>query len=66
MVKISHQLVIIVFIKVFLFITIASTSYGAGIVLSWDQNPEEELAGYYVYYGTSSGTYFRIPINYRR
>jgi hypothetical protein len=33
-------------------------SYGADVVLSWDQNPEEELAGYNVYYGTSSRTYF--------
>ena len=38
-----------------------SISYGADVILSWDQNQEEELAGYYVYYGTSSRTYFENP-----
>ena len=36
-------------------------SYGEEILLSWDQTPEEELAGYNVYYGTTSGVYFEEP-----
>jgi hypothetical protein len=35
-----------------------SNSFAARVELSWDQNQEEELAGYYVHYGTSSRTYF--------
>ena len=38
-----------------------SISYGADVILSWDQNQEEELAGYYVHYGTSSRVYFENP-----
>ena len=34
-----------------------SALYGANVVLVWDANTESDLAGYKVYYGTSSGTY---------
>ncbi len=37
------------------------SSYGEAVLLTWDQNQEEELAGYNVYYGNSSGVYFEDP-----
>jgi len=37
-------------------------SYGLEVLLSWDQNTEEELAGYYLYSGTSSRTYKETPL----
>jgi len=33
------------------------TSYAASLNLAWDANSEEDLAGYKVYYGTSTGNY---------
>ena len=30
------------------------------ITLEWDQNPEPDIAGYNVYYGTISGEYVRM------
>ena len=45
----------------FFFLTmifLASTpAQSAQVTLQWDPNPEAELAGYRVYYGTSSGNY---------
>jgi hypothetical protein len=38
-----------------------SASYGAGLILTWDQSTRKELAGYYVHYGTSPQTYFKNP-----
>ena len=32
-------------------------SHGAYLDLTWNPNAEEDLAGYKVYYGTSSGNY---------
>jgi hypothetical protein len=31
--------------------------HGASVTLAWDPNPEGNLAGYKVYYGTASGSY---------
>ena len=36
-------------------------SHGRDIILTWDQNTEDELAGYKVYYGSASRTYFDNP-----
>ena len=57
----TRQNCCLITISVFAFLILlpfSSTSFGAGVELSWDQNTEEELAGYYVYYGTSSQNYF--------
>ena len=32
-------------------------AYGAAVGLAWDANTESDLAGYKVYYGTTSGNY---------
>jgi len=34
-----------------------ATSHSAQVTLAWDPNKETDLAGYKIYYGTSSGTY---------
>ena len=47
-----------VIITVFMFLTSVVTVFGEEILLTWDQNEEEELAGYNVYYGNESGVYF--------
>ncbi|MGB9700611.1 MAG: InlB B-repeat-containing protein [Thermodesulfobacteriota bacterium] len=47
------------FIIYYLFLSIASA---AQIKIAWDPNTESDLAGYKVYYGTSSGNY-GTPIN---
>ncbi|MDY6838306.1 MAG: hypothetical protein SWH78_10055 [Thermodesulfobacteriota bacterium] len=36
---------------------IPSSAYSAVVILEWSANPEPDLAGYMVYYGTSSGDY---------
>jgi len=36
-------------------------AYGMDVTLSWDPNQEPDLAGYYVYYGLSSGYYAPDP-----
>jgi hypothetical protein len=54
--KLAHCLLIS-----FILILSPFCSYGGEVLLSWDQNQEEELAGYNVYYGTTSGTYFEEP-----
>ena len=51
---------LILTIAIPLFFT--SLAYGENFILSWDQNPEEELAGYYLYIGTSSRTYNENPL----
>lgn len=48
-VKIS---VLVMFITLF-----AQFAHAAGIEVSWSQNPEGDIAGYRVYYGTSSNDY---------
>ena len=40
-----------------LFVLTTQISYAAAINLEWDANSEEDLAGYKIYYGTSSGNY---------
>jgi len=47
-------------LNLLLFIVLTSfaqISYGASLNLAWDANTEEDLAGYRVYYGTSTGNY---------
>ncbi|MCK5255317.1 MAG: discoidin domain-containing protein, partial [Deltaproteobacteria bacterium] len=45
-----------------MLIHVPYSSHGTEIELSWDHNTQDELAGYYVYYGTSSRNYFDDPI----
>ncbi len=53
---------VVALIMVFLvFILVPIESHGGDIILTWDQNTEEELAGYKIYYGTSSRSYFDNP-----
>jgi len=60
---IKHYNVKIILLVVFLMlIHIPYSSHGTEIELSWDHNTQDELAGYYVYYGTSSRNYFDGPI----
>jgi chitinase len=40
-----------------ILIVLAPGAYGADVTLAWDANSESDLAGYILYYGTSSGTY---------
>ncbi|MBW2554275.1 MAG: fibronectin type III domain-containing protein, partial [Deltaproteobacteria bacterium] len=46
----------IIYALITLFAT-TQISYGAPLHLEWDANNEEDLLGYKVYYGTSSGNY---------
>jgi len=41
----------------FLLILMISAASAASVKLAWDQNPESDLAGYRVYYGTKSRNY---------
>jgi len=47
------------FFGVFLLVISLSTGvvYSAQVTLAWDANTEKDLAGYNIYYGTSSGNY---------
>ncbi|MBW2222279.1 MAG: hypothetical protein JRF22_07080, partial [Deltaproteobacteria bacterium] len=58
MLRRNYYLIIIFLFTFLILLPFSSTSFGVEVELSWDQNTEEELAGYYVYYGTSSRTYF--------
>jgi hypothetical protein len=48
-------------ILVFIFLPIGASSaqdvHGANVTLAWDPNPEANLKGYKVYYGSASGNY---------
>ncbi len=44
------------------FILISGAAWGAQLKFAWDPNGESDLAGYKVYYGTTSGNY-GSPIN---
>jgi len=48
----------------FLFFFALSQSYALDITLQWDANTEPDLAGYYIYYGTSSGNYSPAAADY--
>ena len=39
------------------FIFIAQTALAASVTISWDRNQETDIAGYKIYWGTSSGLY---------
>ena len=47
------------FVGVFLLVIPLSTGavYSAQVTLTWDSNAEKDIAGYKIYYGTSSGNY---------
>src|SRR6266850_5823168 len=45
-----------------LSIGFATNSLAANVNLSWSPNTDTDLAGYKVYYGTTSGTY-ETPVN---
>lgn len=54
--KIAPRYILSCLILIFTLVSF-STSYGATVILSWDANPEPDIGGYKVYYGTSSGDY---------
>lgn len=58
MLRRNYCLIIIFLFAFLILLPFSSTSFGAEVELSWDQNQETELAGYFVYYGTSSQNYF--------
>ncbi len=41
----------------FIFLLVASAAFAANVTLGWDRNPEGDIAGYRLYYGTSSRLY---------
>lgn len=48
---------ILVFIFLPIGLSIAQDVHGANVTLAWDSNPEANLKGYKVYYGSASGNY---------
>lgn len=58
----TPQMLRCIFVFAFPFVYLATFARGAEVSLSWDPNPEEDLAGYRVYFGTSSGSY-GVPID---
>ncbi|MCB1095193.1 MAG: fibronectin type III domain-containing protein [Verrucomicrobiae bacterium] len=53
----KSQLTVFYLLVVAIFHLFASASGGASVTLRWDANPETDVVGYRVYYGTSSGNY---------
>jgi len=51
---------IIFLLSVIIGLLVSSTAIPAEAKVSWDQNQESDLAGYSIYYGTSSGIYDNI------
>jgi hypothetical protein len=47
-----------------LFLCFQASSYAADFTLQWDANTEPDLAGYEIYYGTSSGDYNPADADY--
>jgi hypothetical protein len=47
----------VVFFAILFLLQIPSCVFAATVQLDWNANTESDLAGYKVYYGTSSGTY---------
>ena len=45
---------------VLVFVGMVSVAHGATVRISWNGNSESDLAGYKVYYGTTSGSYSKI------
>jgi hypothetical protein len=52
----NHLIPVILFLVFFIFPVHA---FGGEVTFTWDANTEPDLAGYIVYYGTSSGNYTR-------
>ena len=53
----SKGLLKIVLFTITIFMIVGQIAYGASLNLTWSPNTESDLAGYNVYYGTSSGSY---------
>ena len=53
---------IIPFFLILFILQIPGCVYGATVRLTWEANDESDLAGYTVYYGTSSGVY-GVPVD---
>ncbi len=45
------------FIALITYITLISTAFAGTLTISWNRNTEPDIAGYKIYYGTSSGNY---------
>ena len=48
---------LILYLTVFAVLSLPSWAYSAKVMLAWDRNGETDIAGYRVYYGSSSGHY---------
>jgi hypothetical protein len=57
-VRVHHSIIIAMLIIFIMHCAQAAHAYGVGI--SWDENPESDVAGYKVYYGTASHTYRNV------
>jgi hypothetical protein len=47
----------VILLSIFTFIVLVKNALGNSIILNWDPVTEADLAGYKLYYGTSSGSY---------
>lgn len=56
----SKQLFWGAILTVFMTIILFSIGQARELIISWDRNAEADLAGYKIYYGTSSGQYTQI------
>ena len=52
---ISHTLLLI--LAIIATLILVPSCFAAQVTLAWDQNPESDIAGYKIHYGTSSGSY---------
>ena len=55
--SVSRRLTIFLFIVFLLPLSLSALAQAAQVTLAWDPNTEPDLAGYKLYYGTSSGNY---------
>lgn len=51
----ERELVVLAFAVT--FVLLASLAEAAGITVAWDRNPESDISGYEILYGTASGSY---------
>ena len=47
----------LLFLLFFILSLLAPSAHAGQVTVAWDRNPEPEVAGYKIYYGTHSGSY---------